>query len=95
MNTVVDAAYLTIHVTDFDPDKIYIPLNCYDHQAWILRALVCFYPTNKKKNEVNGHYVCFTRIENGWLEISDSDVTERKDLNLNGAYLFFLEKCNP
>ena len=41
-----------------------------------------------------GHYVCWKKEQNGWLEISDSTSTFHENFlkDLQGVYLLFLEK---
>ena len=82
-------------IQDFDPDNIFIPGD-QSKFKFILKAAIHYTPlgSNNGIDYKCGHYVCWKKEQNGWLEISDSTSTFHENFlkNLQGVYLLFLEK---
>lgn len=94
LNTIFNNVYTNLDIHGFDPDLILIPRDR-KNIRWKLKSALFYYPTQRDYLKPGGHYVCYVRNHtNGWLKISDNDVTEQKDFkkDLNGAYMLFLEK---
>ena len=82
-------------IHDFCPDNIFIPGDKSEYR-FNLKAAIVYTPlgVHNGMHMNSGHYVCWKKEQNGWMEISDSTGTiHQKFLNsLDNVYLLFFEK---
>ena len=82
-------------ISNFNPDAIIIPGDDTNHK-YILKSAIIYKSSLKNLNNENekGHYTCFTKFEEGWLNISDASATYHQNfiVDLKDVYLVFLEK---
>ncbi len=88
-----DHKFLNLEVNEFNENHVVIPG---DHKSnfFVVKAAIVFTPSNNDNTEIGGHYVCWRRARDGWLEISDTTSTYKNKFikNLKNVYLLFLEK---
>ena len=95
INNTLSNVFLKTKIKEFDPDRFYLPLNN-AHCFYQLKAAVVFEPNDEENCFNGGHYICWQRISNGWVKISDTNGIFYSNFlqGLIGVYILIFEKIN-